>query len=123
MDLRFLPATLALGGASLLGLTAPALAQAPVPAAQIRALNLARNAAVLSNGGLSVYTPANCMFSTSAASNPCLVSSDADGFVYRFLGGPPGWESKGLPATTETEIRIAPDGRRVVAILYNGPPR
>jgi hypothetical protein len=126
MAFRFRPATRLLPAAAGLLLAmaplAPALAQG-VPFNEIRALNLARNAAVLSNGGLTVYTPASCMFSTSAASNPCLVSSDADGFVYRFLGGPPGWEAKGLPATTETEIRIAPDGRRVVAILFNGPPR
>ncbi len=94
-----------------------------IPFNEVRALNLARNAAVIRNGGLTVYTPANCMFTTSAASNPCLVGSDAEGFVYRFLGGPPGWQTMGLPATTETEIRIAPDGRQVVAILYNGPPR
>ncbi|WP_371733980.1 hypothetical protein [Synechococcus sp. CCY 9618] len=100
----------------------PAWAQG-TPFNEVRALNLARNAAVLSNGGLTVYTPANCMFTTSAASNPCLVSNTADGFVYRFLGGPPGWEVKGMAATTETEIQIAPDGRRVMAILYNGPPR
>jgi hypothetical protein len=93
------------------------------PLNEIRALNLARNEGVRINGGLSVYTPANCMFTTSAATNPCLVKSNADGFVYRFLGGPPGWESKGLPPTHETEIRIAPDGRRVAAVLYNGPPR
>jgi len=128
MAFRFRPATLLLPAAAglLLALAplAPALALAQgIPFNEIRALNLARNAAVLSNGGLTVYTPANCMFSTSAATNPCLVRNDADGFVYRFLGGPPGWEAKGLPATTETEIKIAPDGRRVVAILYNGPPR
>jgi hypothetical protein len=93
------------------------------PLNEIRALNLARNEGVRINGGLTVYTPANCMFTTSAATNPCLVSSNADGFVYRFLGGPPGWESKGIPPTHETEIRIAPDGRRVVAVLYNGKPR
>ena len=125
MAFRFRPATRLLPAAAGLLLAmaplAPALAQ--IPFNEIRALNLARNAAVLSNGGLTVYTPASCMFSTSAASNPCLVRSDADGFVYRFLGGPPGWEAKGLPATTETEIKIAPDGRRVVAILFNGPPR
>ncbi|AFY28278.1 hypothetical protein [Cyanobium gracile] len=121
---RLLPAAagLLLAVAPLAPALAPALAQG-IPFNEVRALNLARNAAVLSNGGLTVYTPANCMFTTSAASNPCLVRSDADGFVYRFLGGPPGWEAKGLPATTETEIQIAPDGRRVVAILYNGPPR
>lgn len=117
---RLLPA--AAGLILALAPLASALAQG-VPFNEIRALNLARNAAVLSNGGLTVYTPANCMFSTSAASNPCLVRNDADGFVYRFLGGPPGWEAKGLPATLETEIQIAPDGRRVVAILYNGSPR
>lgn len=126
MPFRFRPATRLLPAAAglLLALAplAPALAQG-IPFNEIRALNLARNAAVLSNGGLTVYTPASCMFSTSAASNPCLVRNDADGFVYRFLGGPPGWEAKGLPPTLETEIRIAPDGRRVVAILYNGPPR
>lgn len=126
MAFRFRPAARLLPAAAGLLLAvaplAPALAQG-IPFNEVRALNLARNAAVLSNGGLTVYTPANCMFTTSAASNPCLVRNDADGFVYRFLGGPPGWEAKGLPATTETEIRIAPDGRRVVAILYNGPPR
>ena len=127
MAFRFRPATRLLPAAAGLLLAmaplalAPALAQ--IPFNEIRALNLARNAAVLSNGGLTVYTPASCMFSTSAASNPCLVRSDANGFVYRFLGGPPGWEAKGLAASTETEIKIATDGRRVVAILYNGPPR
>ena len=126
MAFRFRPTTRLLPAAAglLLALAplAPSQAQG-IPFNEIRALNLARNAAVLSNGGLTVYTPANCMFSTSAATNPCLVRNDADGFVYRFLGGPPGWEAKGLPATTETEIKIAPDGRRVVAILFNGPPR
>ncbi len=103
--------------------TLPGARAQGIPFNEVRALNLARNAAVLSNGGLTVYTPANCMFTTSAATNPCLVGNDAEGFVYRFLGGPPGWQAEGLPATTETEIRIAPDGRHVVAILYNGPPR
>ena len=92
MAIRFRPATRLLPAAAglLLALAplAPSQAQG-IPFNEIRALNLARNAAVLSNGGLTVYTPANCMFSTSAATNPCLVRSDAGGFVYRFLGGPP----------------------------------
>ncbi len=93
------------------------------PLNEIRALNLARNEGVRINGGLTVYRPANCMFTTSAATNPCLIRNNAEGFVYRFLGGPPGWEAKGLAATHETEIRISPDGRQVISVLYNGKPR
>ena len=44
----------ALSGAAALGLAVPTLVQAQVPAAQVRALNLARNTAVTQNGGLSV---------------------------------------------------------------------
>ena len=42
---RFRPFTLlaALSGAAALGVTLPSLVQAQVPAAQVRALNLARN--------------------------------------------------------------------------------
>jgi hypothetical protein len=96
---------------------------APVPYSAVRALNLARNTAILRNGGLTVYRPAQCMFITAAAGNECLLSNDANGYLFRFLGGPPGWQQLGLPATKETEIRIAPDGRSVVEILYNGAPR
>jgi hypothetical protein len=96
---------------------------APVPYSAVRALNLARNTAILRNGGLGVYRPAQCMFVTAAAGNECLLSNDANGYVFRFQGGPPGWQQLGLPATHETEIRIAPDGRSVTEILYNGAPR
>lgn len=108
------------------GFSAPARAQesqTAVPLNEIRALNVARQAAVNLNGGLSVYRPANCMFTTSAASNPCLVRNDQNGFVYRFLGGPPGWEQLNIPPTLETELQISPDGRSVVQILHNGAPR
>jgi hypothetical protein len=98
-------------------------AQEPMAFSAIRAINLARSTAVKLNGGLSVYHPANCMFTNSISQNPCLVSSGADGFIYRFLGGPPGWQVLNLPPSTETEIEIAPDGRSVVKVLYNGPPR
>lgn len=108
--------------------TAPAAAAAAAPVTdeplnEVRALNLARNEAIRLNGGLSTYRPASCMFSTSARSNPCLIRSDSKGFVYRFRGGAPGWESQKIAPTTETEIRIAPDGRSVVKVLYNGAPR
>lgn len=126
----------ALGLAGLTFGTAPSLAAPPpnstsnatsdqgdAPLNEVRALNLARNEAVRLNGGLSVYRPASCMFSTSARSNPCLIRSDAKGFVYRFRGGVPGWESQKLAPSTETEIRIAADGRSVVKVIYNGVPR
>jgi hypothetical protein len=94
-----------------------------VPFNEIRALNFARNAAVKLNGGLTLYQPERCMFSTSAASNPCLISSDAQGITYRFLGGPPGWQSQGLAATLETELVVSAEGTSLVRVIYNGPPR
>lgn len=101
----------------------PVQAQLYYPYEEVRALNLARNHAVRLNGGLSNYRPANCMFTTSAASNPCLVGSNREGYTYRFLGGPPGWEQFTLPPTMETEILIGPEGKRVLKVIYNGPPR
>lgn len=102
---------------------APALAQAPVPASQIRALNLARNTAVTENGGLGVYRPQPCMFNTSAGGGECLVQDDANGYTFKFLGGQPGWPENGSAPTTETELQVAPDGRSVTSIIYNGSPR
>lgn len=97
--------------------------EAGLPFNEIRALNLARNAAVNLNGGLTVYRPDACMFSTSAPVNPCLVRNNAQGFLFRFLGGPPGWQVLNLPANRESELLIAPDGRSVLQVLYNGAPR
>lgn len=102
---------------------ARAATDAPLPLEAVRALNTARTAAVKLNGGLSLYRPAACMFRTSARPNPCLIRSDRDGFVYRFAGGPPGWESEGLAPSLETEIWISPDGREVRQVLHNGAPR
>lgn len=97
--------------------------QAQVPFSAVRALNLARNVAIQQNGGLSVYRPAQCMFQTADAGNECLVSAGEDGYVFRFLGGVPGWEQFQMPASVETEVRISPDGRTVEQLIYNGPPR
>ncbi|MEY4360364.1 MAG: hypothetical protein RLZZ631_1850 [Cyanobacteriota bacterium] len=91
------------------------------PARQ-RALNLARNTAIQLNGGLSRYMPAACMFSTGGSGGSCLIQTDSAGFLFRFNGGAPGWQQLGTPATTTTEIRISPDGRSVVELLYNGAP-
>ena len=109
-----------------LSLTAPPqlLAQAgPGTYSSVRAINLARNTAVKLNGGLTVYRPAACMFSTDISGGSCLVQTNGDGYLYRFLGGAPGWQQLGLPATTETELLISPDGRTVVNLIYNGTPR
>ncbi len=121
-------AALAAAMASLAALAAPllagpALAQSDDPFRGVRAINLARNHAVRLNGGLGLYRPAACMFSTDARGEDCLVSRDESGFLFRFLGGAPGWQQLGLPPTKETEILIGPDGRSVVQVVYNGTPR
>jgi hypothetical protein len=108
-----------LAGAGIIG--APAGAQVSFSA--VRAFNLARNVAVQQNGGLGVYRPAQCMFQSADVSNECLVSSDDEGFLFRFLGGVPGWEQYQMPATVLTELRISADGRQLVELIYNGPPR
>ena len=114
---------LALLAAAPLTPAAPARAQITQEQAfqRGRAANLARMRAELINGGLSAYRAAACMFQRSGG--PCLVSSGSDGMLFRFYGGPPGAEQLGQPPTVETEILIAPDGRSVVEVLYNGPPR
>jgi hypothetical protein len=117
-----------LAGLALLGLSlaAPLAATAqmgPGTYSGVRAINLARNTAIRLNGGLSVYQPAACMFNTGSNGGSCLVSLTEQGYRYRFAGGAPGWQQLGLPATTETELLVAPDGRSVLEVLYNGSPR
>lgn len=86
--------------------------------AQLRASNLARMQAEVINGGLSKYTPANCMHQGGGGS--CLESNTAQGFRFRFLGGAPGWAARREPATIETVILVSPDGR-MLKVEYNGP--
>jgi hypothetical protein len=115
-------------------LLAPAVPQAPLglapaqaqeqgaqPFSTLRAVNLARMRAESINGGLIVYRPQRCMFEDNGG--PCLISRDAYGLLFRFLGGPPGWQEQNQPATVETEILISPDGRQVLNMVYNGKPR
>jgi len=102
---------------------APALAQGVEPFSGVRALNTARNAAVNLNGGLTKYRPAACMFATDIAGGDCLLQRDAEGYLFRFQGGAPGWQQLGLPATTETELLVSRDGRSVLRVIYNGKPR
>jgi hypothetical protein len=102
---------------------APAQAQeqGTQPFSTLRAVNLARMRAESINGGLLVYRAQHCMFEDNGG--PCLISRDANGLLFRFLGGPPGWQEQNQPPTLETEILISPDGRQVLNVLYNGKPR
>ncbi|WP_398330754.1 hypothetical protein [Vulcanococcus sp.] len=96
--------------------------QQQAPARQ-RAMNLARNTVVKLNGGLSQYMPAACMFASGGSGGSCLVSSNDQGFLFRFNGGAPGWQQLGTAPTTTSEILISPDGRTVAQLIYNGPLR
>jgi len=102
-----------------LPLTAPVLAQ--VSDNQLRAANLARMKAEELNGGLTKYFPANCMYAQGGGS--CMVQSNANGYLFQFLGGPPGWEGNKKAATVQTKILVAPDGRTVKNVFYNGVPQ
>lgn len=99
----------------------PALSQPVSGYDVLRAVNTARMRAEFINGGISRYRTASCMF--QGASNPCIISSNSGGTLFRFLGGPPGWQQLGVAPTTETEILVSPDGRSVLGVLYNGPVR
>ncbi len=114
---------LALLAASPLAPAAPARAQITQEQAfqRGRAANLARMRAEVLNGGLGAYRTAACMYQRSGG--PCLVSSGSEGMLFRFCGGLPGAEQLGQPPTVESEMLIAPDGRSVVEVIYNGPPR
>jgi hypothetical protein len=81
-----------------------------------RAMNLARTKAVALNGGLGQYVPAACMFSTTLARQRCLMRADALGFVFRFSGGPPGWEMEGRSPAVITEVSVSSDGKALLNI-------
>ena len=52
-----------------------------------------------------------------------MVNAGPNGYLFDFLGGPPGWEVNGQAAITETRILISPDGTQIVNVEYNGTPR
>ena len=87
---------------------------------QMRAANMARMQAELINGGLSKYSPADCMHQGGGGN--CMVSNTAEGYRFQFLGGSPGWFTRREPATLETEIIVSPDGK-ILRVEYNGPVR
>ena len=101
----------------------PPTGAAPIDGRSIqRSVNLAREAAVKLNGGLSKYRPAGCMFKGSER-NPCIVQVNAQGIVFQIPGGPPGWEQEGQPPTVLTVLRVAPDGRSLLETISNGTPQ
>lgn len=112
---------LGLAAGSALMAALPALAQ--VSDSNVRAMNVARQWAINQNGGLSVYVPAQCMFDTGNGGGSCLVQNNDQGYFFSFLGGSPGWQEYGRPASTLTQIQVSPDGRSVVNVSYNGAPR
>ena len=97
-------------------LSSPAIAQED-PLAPKRAINLARSSAAAANGGLRLYHTASCMF-RNPTNNPCLAQQNANGFQFKFRGGPAGWEVLGLPATVESMVLVSPDGRSVIQELH-----
>lgn len=83
------------------------------PLAARRAINLARGSAVKLNGGLRIYRPGSCMF-TSAVNNPCLIHASRDGFQFLLPGGTPGWEQTNAKPETKTRVWISGDGRTLL---------
>lgn len=112
---------LALSAGLNLLLAAPVLAQTDFPFNLQRATNLARMRGEKINGGLAVYRADICMYDRKVGN--CLIEANDQGILFRFLGGPPGWQQLNLPPTTETEIRMSADGRQVLTLIYNGKPR
>lgn len=87
----------------------------------LRASNMARFKAEFLNGGLRSYRAASCMYKQNGGE--CLLQRSSNGFLFRFLGGVPGWQQLGKVPTIETEMLVAPDGRSVIQLIYNGPLR
>lgn len=77
-----------------------------------RAVNVARMAAERNHGGLAFYRAAACMYQRGGGK--CLTQHDNRGFLFRFQGGPPGWEQLRIAPTTSTQILVAPDGRLIL---------
>ena len=53
--------------------------------------------------------------------NPARAQTDADGFVFHFPGGHPGWQEAGTPPSQVTVLRVSADGRAITQTIHNGP--
>ena len=92
-----------------------------MPLSQTRAANLARMRAESLNGGVASYRADRCMYSTGAPA--CLVETSNKGYVFRFQGGPPGWQQR-EPAqpTTLTTVTVTPDGETIQTVSNTALP-
>ena len=92
-----------------------------LPFSQTKAANLARMRAESLNGGVANYRADRCMYSTGAPA--CLVNKSNNGYVFRFQGGPPGWQQPN-PAqpTTLTTVTVTPDGETVQTVSNTALP-
>lgn len=81
-----------------------------------RAMNLARQAAERTNGGLNNYRAEAAMYGTATQSP--FVDNGNGTWTFTFRGGPPGWTTP----TLETAVTVSQDGSQVT-IDYNGPLR
>lgn len=108
-------------GSSLIA-SAPSRAQSQaMPLSQTRAANLARMRAESLNGGLANYRADRCMYRTGAPA--CLVSRSSKGYVFRFQGGPPGWQQrKPAQPTTLTTVTVTPDGQSIQTVSNTALP-
>ena len=79
-----------------------------------RAANTARMAAEKQNGGLSIYHAESCMHQSGGGR--CFIRGTSDGFLFRFLGGSPGWERLNISPTVETIVEVSRDGATVIKI-------
>jgi|GEM_PF-558347 len=80
-----------------------------------RARNLARQAAIKANGGLSQYRPEPSMFGPTAET-PHTKNQDGS-ITFRFRGGSPGYQTP----TVESVVTITANNQ--VTVTYNGPVR
>lgn len=94
----------------------PSFSQAGIDNNQQRAANLARDTAIKLNGGLIKYRPAACMFVIGGT--PCLVKSDAKGFLFRFEGGSPAWQQLKQPPPPLPKFWWPP-----LAVKWLAPPK
>ncbi|MCM1985224.1 purine nucleoside permease [Lyngbya confervoides] len=80
-----------------------------------RAQNLARQAGIRENGGLSVYRPESTMFGPT---DEAPVQTNPDGSAtFTFKGGPP----LASAPTVETQVTVTRQGQ--ILVDYNGVPR
>ncbi len=86
-----------------------------MPRSQTRAANLARMRAESLNGGIAQYRADRCMYTTGAPA--CLLKTTTETYVFRFRGGPPGWQQQtGREPTVLTTVTVSRDGQTIRAV-------